>query len=337
MKILLAPGAAVALLLPLLSRVEPGLCALELATQQGKELKVGRLMKTCEKCHMDVYEEWSASGHSRAWTSPTVQAEMAKQPDKGESCARCHAPGSLTDRAPGELPVARSDDRELGVNCVTCHVSSDKKYHGPLPSQGHGGVVVHEEYRRAVWCKSCHGHPEANEAHDQFTSYSSSPAARAGRTCQECHMRPVERQLVKSRRPLKGVQPPQPCRRHDFAAILEDGLVADAAQLELRVEGGSLRCAITPHDGHHLPAGEGREVQLSIRFLDAAGATKGSHSEVYSQSGGNALPPGRTTVVEAALPAGATAASAELEVVRPVTDGRSTEERRTLARASTSP
>ncbi|MCA9321052.1 MAG: hypothetical protein KDB53_09970, partial [Planctomycetes bacterium] len=244
-------------------------------------VEVARLMKTCKKCHLDQWAEWQSSRHGQSWANPVLQAAIKERDDQGEACARCHAPDSLFVKGPGELPDARTDDRALGVNCTTCH-NSPTRYHGPFPSEGHGGVIVDAAYLESKICESCHGHPEANAMHEQFTTYRDSPAAKDGKRCQDCHMKEVDRQMARGRRKLRNVQKARSCRTHVFEAAHTTGKADGAATLEVRSHAGQLSVAIEPRSGHGFPASEGRELRLKIAFHDDAGLlTFDPHQEVF--------------------------------------------------------
>ncbi len=125
------------------------------------------LVKNCRKCHEDVCSEWEATQHAKSWSDPVFQAEIATRADQGEACAPCHAPQELLNTGFGKLPRARRNDRDLGVNCVTCHMK-ENEYSGPYDSPGHGGVTGNPEYRKVALCLSCHGRPEERKEHDHL-------------------------------------------------------------------------------------------------------------------------------------------------------------------------
>jgi len=282
---------------------------------QESGMKVARLMRTCERCHLDVWAEWQSSAHSRSWTNPAFQTAIAEREDGGEVCASCHAPDSILRVGPGNLPRPRSTDRELGVNCVTCHVDG-RTYYGPVPSRGHGEVVVMEDYRSSRWCSSCHGHPEIAGHAEHYSSYVTSPAGEAGRSCQECHMPSVVRELVKAKRPLKDIQPAVPCRMHRFGVELDEaGWLQDAAQLRAVFEEEQLALEVRPHDGHRIGHGFGRRVVLEVRLFDEAGTLLEAMSHEFAEDGEERLQPGQGTWVRFSAPPNALRAEAELRLL----------------------
>lgn len=83
----------------------------------------------CKNCHSssdsgDAYGKWQEAMHSDAYErlSSAESKELAKQvgiedPQKAEACVRCH----VTGHGEPEDHFARGFDRELGVQCETCH------------------------------------------------------------------------------------------------------------------------------------------------------------------------------------------------------------------------
>jgi hypothetical protein len=279
------------------------------------------LVQSCRKCHEDVCAEWEGSAHRRSWTDPVFQAEIAEREDAGEACAPCHAPADLRLEGFGKLPRPRKLDRELGVNCVTCHLLGNE-YHGPYDSPGHGGVIGDPAYRRPGLCLSCHGQPEARAVHDQGSSFLAGPAAAEGRTCQECHMRAVDRKLVTNPtirdRYTIGVQP---CRTHDFRGAREGSLLEGAARVQLRaVDPGSYEVAVTPATGHTLPASTGR--RLVLRLVEEAPEGTRTEERVFRVEDGTALRGGLETRASFPRRPEATSARVVLEHVIPASPGR---------------
>ncbi len=288
--------------------------------QPAEREGLARLVATCTKCHEDVCTEWKGTLHAQSWTDPVFQAAIADRPDKGESCAPCHAPQELMLTGFGKLPLARKSDREVGVNCVSCHMKGNR-YFGPFDSTGHGGVDADASYRKADLCLSCHGQPEARAEHDQGSSYLVGTAAKDGQTCQSCHMPAAQRKLVTS--PTikeKYTIGEQACRVHSFSGARRGEVVRGAASMIAAFKSDQLEVVLTALTGHALPATEGRTVRLKIGFRDAAGVSVG---EVYRawRHGADALP--ATGPVTISFPAGAAQkAQLTLEQELPKVPGR---------------
>ena len=282
-------GVSFALLNPIAS-VEQEAAKQEAAPQTG--INHASKVKNCRKCHMDVMEEWEKSSHARSWSNPVFQAAAKRLGKKSEACARCHAPDSVPLVGSGKLPYARPDDRDLGVNCVSCHLDG-KKYFGPHRSKGHGGIVVDSSYTKALFCSSCHGQSEVNKAHDAYTSYLKSPAHKEGKSCQDCHMETVNRKMVKSKRKLRrNVQRARDCKIHTFAGVHTSG---QAAELTAKIVDGKLNVVVSPRTGHDLPTSQGREVRLTVQMLDKSGAVLKRRIRSWDPSRGKVLKAGVDT------------------------------------------
>lgn len=283
-----------------------------------------RMVANCKKCHADIHAEWEATQHAKSWTDPVFQAEIKDlSEEQKDSCARCHAPRALyhLDEM-GDIPVGRKLDRDLGVNCVTCHMLGNV-YFGPFTSQGHGGVDADPEFRRSNMCFSCHGQPEARKEHDQMTSYLEGPAwSKDGKSCQTCHMPVVERKLVTKKslkaRFLIGVQP---VRKHSFTGARRGEIVKGCAELAVAFEGDNVVASITLKTGHCLPCTTHREVVLTIEQLSKDGKSVAKETRTYTFPG-KALPPGDATTVEVAAQAGAATARVTLVQILTRCEGR---------------
>ncbi len=294
------------------------------STQLDPEEREGlaRLVGTCKKCHEDVCKEWEGTLHAQSWTDPVFQAEIAELPDKGESCAPCHAPQELLLGGLGKLPRARMKDREVGVNCVTCHMLGNR-YSGPFDSTGHGGVDADEAFRKPDLCTSCHGQPEVRPQHDQGTSFRAAARGERPAGCQDCHMPPVTRKLVTS--PTikeKYTIGEQACRMHTFVGARRGDLLRLAALVEAVVQGDHLEVSITATTGHALPASEGRVVRLLLEVTEPKEAAA-RVLKTWSHGAGS-LP--ANDVVKISAPLGAVKrAQLRLEQVLPKVPGRTEE------------
>lgn len=283
---------------------------------------LARLVGTCRKCHEDVCKEWEGTLHAQSWTDQVFQAEIAGLPDKGESCAPCHAPQELLLTGLGKLPRGRKNDREAGVNCVTCHMLGNR-YAGPFDSTGHGGVDADEAFRKPDLCISCHGQPEARAQHDQGTSWRAAARGERPAGCQDCHMPSAKRKLVTS--PTikeKYTIGEQWCRSHTFTGARRGDLLKLAALVEPVVKGDDLELSITATTGHALPASEGRIVRL---VLDVTEPKEATPRVLKSWTHGkDALP--ASEVVRLSAPLGAVKrGQLRLEQVLPKVPGRAEE------------
>jgi len=84
--------------------------------------------ESCIDCHAPIVKEWSQSFHYKSLTGPfwkrindkgfTTLFETLRVP-----CKNCHAPANILDLPEGNSPALRTEALELGVDCVSCHVS----------------------------------------------------------------------------------------------------------------------------------------------------------------------------------------------------------------------
>lgn len=74
----------------------------------------------CQQCHAQVWQEWESSGHAQAFTADAVQAAF-RHFGHDRKCESCHAPQPVLLTGLEEPVELRADDRESGVNCLSCH------------------------------------------------------------------------------------------------------------------------------------------------------------------------------------------------------------------------
>lgn len=158
----------------------------------------------CNACHYGAHEGWQGSAHATAWASPVLQD--AVQTAGTPACAYCHLP--LQDQhvervvfAGGDpnQPESRPNDhwdpilQSEGVTCAACHVR-DGTVFGPR-----GGVEAPHpvgyspQFTQSSFCAGCHQltWPGADKPlYDTYGEWSTSPQAKAGIQCQDCHMGP---------------------------------------------------------------------------------------------------------------------------------------------------
>lgn len=150
--------------------------------------------ETCRLCHPAPFADWSASLHASA-VSPGLLGQLAAfDLDTQRDCLACHAPReeSLDHWESEGLAGA---GRIAAIDCAACHVRAHVR-HGPraIAETPHGPVEVLPLIRQAEFCAPCHqfeadglsvnGKPLENT----FFEWRASRYARAGVTCQTCHM-----------------------------------------------------------------------------------------------------------------------------------------------------
>jgi hypothetical protein len=148
---------------------------------------------SCQACHQDVWDEWSGSIHSQSFTDPLVLAENQSNNFRKEECIPCHAPAPVFEHGIGKLErvVERVTTREHGVDCLSCH-RADVHVVGPAtlattsasaPCQ----PIARPELASPAVCAPCHNQ------HNTVDQWEESSFAKAGVTCGDCHMQPIER------------------------------------------------------------------------------------------------------------------------------------------------
>lgn len=235
----------------------------------------------CGECHEKMYDEWEGSAHAQGAASELYKRASAHAKDP--SCDRCHAPlASVTDRD----GVASE-----GVTCDVCHTLRE-----PVPSKegGQFRLAVDDmvkygprcdlddhyfhrmgcspEHKQATVCGSCHWwEPGGVPVFTEYADWRDGPAAKAGVSCQGCHM-PKEKAVIATGSPPRTGVP-----HHGLLGLAADLRTrALALELGVREEGGTLVVAVgltNATAGHHVPSGlPERRILVRVRVRDAAGA-----------------------------------------------------------------
>jgi hypothetical protein len=223
--------------------------------------------RDCGACHPVQYEDWRGSIHARSM-GPGIAGqlvEMARRDPAGaRGCLVCHAPlaeqSPLARTATGlhTNPMFDPALQREGVVCATCHVRGHQRF-GPPPrpdAQGlrvpraqlpHNGATYTGAYGRAEFCAACHqfapSGPSLNgkPLENTYEEWRTSPAARQGLTCQNCHM---------------------PDRRHRWRGIHDPEMVKSGVRVTLGLDraryrpGHRLRATVTVASvnvGHYFP------------------------------------------------------------------------------------
>lgn len=157
----------------------------------------------CANCHEDIYDQWSVTRHSQAFSSPIFQQnweqlgseftclschttgydeETSSYAYPGVTCEACHGPFQVGHP---EQPMPITPDAEL---CATCHETTTSEWR----ASRHGQVGIN--------CQSCHNpHSQtplaesvtalcSNCHQDPGDTYTHSTHASAGLECSNCHM-----------------------------------------------------------------------------------------------------------------------------------------------------
>jgi hypothetical protein len=160
----------------------------------------GDSLAACATCHAGAAQEWAASTHAAAGQSDVflrlVAAGRAMPTDwSKEGCLRCHS------------PLRESDAAALsGIPCQVCHgiasvdgigngafrLASDGILRGATASQTPHITLALDALTESRFCAACHEqfHPVTGvPLQTTYSEWLNSPAAAAGNSCQDCHMR----------------------------------------------------------------------------------------------------------------------------------------------------
>jgi hypothetical protein len=215
----------------------------------------------CVSCHAEEAAEWRGSRHRQSNTNAAYRKAFAIEPTA--FCRGCHAPEAHPAKDP---PEAVSD---LGVGCVTCHVTEEGLVLAAAASPG--GAVERaphplrrsSEFARTGGCAGCHefrfptAHGDDDDAFMQTTLREHARSPAADRACAACHM------------PLVGGR-----RSHAFAEVRDPGWLRDRLRASAeRVDGDRLRVTLAQTaPGHGFPSGDlFRRLEIGCELKDASG------------------------------------------------------------------
>lgn len=256
--------------------------------------------RDCARCHGEIYDEWEASLHARAWRSEAFQ--QASAGTRAEVCTGCHAAAPV---AADVAPTLRDVHREEGVTCVTCHMSPDPDappltMRGPVarssPVEVHPLVEEDPFYRSSALCGSCH-----RASLDEWRAAAGPDTP----TCQGCHMPEVRRTVesVNEDLPYSAVlvalEETLPLRRHLFAVPDDAEEHVDLAAAPAP-DGASLRVRVVNRLPHALPTGAFGRRQLRVVARRDASET----SALLVASRREAVPAGEARTLTLPLPVG---------------------------------
>jgi len=198
--------------------------------------------KDCRDCHPDVWQEWERSGHSKAWANVNVQAAF-RFFGYDRKCLSCHAAEPVQWDLSSDQPVSlRQEDRDSGVNCLTCHdLANDLgvaavRHVAEAPCR----PVQTVELSKSRICGACHD--------AIYDDWQASRYARENKSCQSCHM-PTVGEAGR--------------RGHVFLGGHDAATVRSGARMICRQEGDELVVAITNHaTGHNFPGERHNRVLL---------------------------------------------------------------------------
>jgi hypothetical protein len=230
----------------------------------------------CAACHTKEAAEWSGSPHQRATVNPAFRAALAIEPTP--FCRGCHAPEADPRVDPKESAL-----RELGVGCVSCHVTEGDEVLAPARWSGAASASTsapHPVRRSASFgseaaCAGCHEFAfppspgrwslplaEEDDAHlMQTTAREHRRSAGSATSCAACHMTPRAGEPGRRSHAFWQTRDSSYLREHVVVSAVREG---DEVSVTLR--------RTTP--GHRFPTGDlFRRLEVGAELRDTRGQT----------------------------------------------------------------
>ncbi|MBI3444312.1 MAG: hypothetical protein HY055_02850 [Magnetospirillum sp.] len=246
------------------------------APQAWSDLEASLDPQSCGACHADKLEEWRGSLHAKAFSPGLIGQLLSFSPQETQDCLNCHAP--LAEQAAAFEAARRQGKGHLaasqglaaaGNSCGGCHVRGHKRFGPPQrgtaatgPSLGespHGGVTRTADFERPEFCGTCHqfsadqainGKPLENTVEE----WRQSPQAKAGQTCQTCHM---------------------PDRKHLWRGIHDPATVEAGLEAKVVTDRDRIRVTLTSRAvGHAFPTYVTPKAILHAVLIDGRGQAR---------------------------------------------------------------
>ncbi len=195
------------------------LFSLLFSAQMGKyKYKDFDRAKRCGMCHREIYQEWKSSMMAKSFTHAWDDVEyfklalphalkFSKVAGVKGGCIACHSPiAFLTGDIPPKSPDKKTRANE-GVSCEVCHsitgttekvpynfsftVKPGDIKQGPRKNiDAPHGVYYSTFLRSPEFCATCHDEasPYGAWVKSTYREWKSSPYAKEGVRCQDCHM-----------------------------------------------------------------------------------------------------------------------------------------------------
>ncbi len=240
--------------------------------------------QSCNACHFQAHEDWSGSSHAKAWSNDAFQEALARA-GGSTACSQCHLPltnqhsrlaagyidGDLTRPNLKDNPIWDATLMSEGVTCAACHVRDGMVIGTRAIAGAPHPIAVSEELGTSKACVTCHQltWPGADKPfYNTYGEWEATGYAKAGVSCQDCHMPPRAGLATASR----------------FAATPAHNFTADIARaisVFVKLEAPEIqRGQPTPVEitiqntgaGHHFPTGSPfKPYTVVVEILDAAG------------------------------------------------------------------
>ncbi len=268
--------------------------------------------KKCRSCHPGIYEQWTQSLMSQAYTHHWDEIEYfdlavphaAAKPelnDAVDGCNGCHTP--LAFMSEKKFPPPRPSEKSMAnesVSCEVCHLTQSAQADPPfnfsylikpgmtkyslrepaVESPAHK-IVTNDFYSQTEFCGNCHNEKSPFDVYVKSTQleWKEGPYSKEGVRCQDCHMPkggPYLNALM--------TKPYDDARLHLFHGAHDPGKVRGT--IELRIEpdireaepGETIVFSVALFNqktGHKFPTGsvEDRIAWLQVEATDAKGKT----------------------------------------------------------------
>lgn len=237
----------------------------------ARGLVAARSNAACEACHVEEARAWRGSLHQRAHLEPTYQRALAIEPLP--FCRSCHAP----EADPSSDPPAELG--ELGVSCVTCHVTDGPVLAAPRPGvraeRAPHAIVRDARFASGEACASCHEFPfpgkrgrNASELM-QSTAREHGASNEASTPCAGCHMPQVAGR-----------------RDHRFLGSRDEAFVRSAARISAeRLDARRVAITLVPEaPGHAFPTGDlFRRIEISAEAAGPDDMVLGSATKILAR------------------------------------------------------
>ena len=247
----------------------------------------------CGTCHIEIYQEWQTSLHSKAFIDPFFTAYLRK--DKGDpTCSVCHTPlenqspiilssesGLYNDLKTTANPKFDPELQKEGVTCAACHVKNGIIF-GPFRKNTLNAphpVAYDEKFLSKSLCQQCHEVPSKdfslmNEGICSTGMESDTGLWSArGFICQDCHMPEINR-------PLMAGYPAREGRKHLWPGAYSTAQLKKVFSFKAEKIQDKLSITITNSGaGHKAPTGDpDRFIVLDFFWIDENGQKTVLHS-----------------------------------------------------------
>jgi len=251
--------------------------AVGVAVRDRPEVRTGTIhaslsRESCVGCHEPIAAEWRESFHFLSLSGPFWGRLRTKRADRlfealRIPCVNCHAPANVLDLTEQAHPVQRTDAVQLGVDCVSCHVSEQGIVGPGRSAAAPHEVIVDKRFQDAILtsiaiCARCHAEAQFNVV----AEWQQTPFARNGITCLDCHMPELEAPSVAGR-------PARLRRSHRFLGDKDPEMLRKALDISISVnDDGSATVRITNSGaGHSFPAAGTNSLFVNVTVQDDDG------------------------------------------------------------------